>query len=86
MAHKGKATSDVSYNPEDPPEVYTNASVHTRLSEYTSAARSVHGPEYDPSTEDLDGEIIMRVGGGKKHGRFWLGDGVIDMASTPSLS
>jgi hypothetical protein len=79
-------TSDVSYNPEDPPEAYTNVTVHTRLSEYTSAARSVHGPEYDPSTEDLDGEIIMRVGGGKKHGRFWLGNGVIDMASTPSLS
>jgi hypothetical protein len=86
MAHKGKATSDVSYNPEDPPEAYTNASVHTRLSEYTSAARSVHGPEYDPSTEDLDGEIVMRVGGHKKHGRFWLGNGVIDTASTPSLS
>jgi hypothetical protein len=86
MAHKGKVTSDVSYNPEDPPEAYTNVTVHTRLSEYTSAARSVHGPEYDPSTEDLDGEIIMRVGGGKKHGRFWLGNGVIDMASTPSLS
>jgi hypothetical protein len=86
MAHKGKVTSDVSYNPEDPPEAYTNVTVHTRLSEYTSAARSVHGPEYDPSTEDLDGEIIMRVGAGKKHGRFWLGNGVIDMASTPSLS
>jgi hypothetical protein len=86
MAHKGKATSDVSYNPEDPPEAYTNASVHTHLSEYTSATRLVHGPKYDPSTEDLDGEIVMRVGGGKKQGRFWLGDGVIDMASTPSLS
>jgi hypothetical protein len=86
MAHNGKATSDVSYNPEDPPEAYTNASVHTRLSGYTSAARSVHGLEYDPSTEDLDGETVMRVGGGKKHGRFWLGDGVIDTASTLSLS
>jgi hypothetical protein len=50
MAHKGKATSDVSYNPEDPLGAYTNASVHTRLSEYTLAARSVHGPEYNAST------------------------------------
>jgi hypothetical protein len=50
MSHKGKTTSDISYNPEDPPEVYTNASVHTHLSEYTSVARSVHGPEYDVST------------------------------------
>jgi hypothetical protein len=86
MAHKGKAMSDISYNLEDPPEAYTNASIHTRFSEYTSTARSVHGPEYDPSTEDLDGEIVMRVGGCKKHGRFWLGDGIIDTASTPSLS
>ena len=28
----------------------------------------------------------MRAGQGKKHGRFWLGDGVIDTVSTPSLS
>jgi hypothetical protein len=27
----------------------------------------------------------MRVGGGKKHGRFWLGDGVIDATSTQSI-
>ena len=83
MSHKGKATSGVSYNPEDPPG---NPSIHTRISEYTSAAMSVHGPEYDPSTEDFDAEIVMRVGGGKKHGRYWLGDGVIDSTSTPSLS
>jgi hypothetical protein len=86
MAHKDKAMSDVSYNPEDPPEAYTNTSVHTRLSEYTSVARLVHGPEYDTSTQDLDAEIVMRVGGGKKHGQYWMGDGVIDMASTPFLS
>jgi hypothetical protein len=86
MAHKGKATSDVAYNPEDPPEAYTNASIHSRLGEYTSVARSIHGPEYDPSTHDLDGEIIMRVGQGKKHGWFWLGDGVLNTTSTPNLS
>jgi hypothetical protein len=86
MAHKGKATSDVSYNPEDPPEAYTNPSIHSRLTEYTSMAREVHGPDYDPSTHDLDAEVVMRVGGGKKHGWYWLGDGVIDTASTPTLS
>ena len=36
MAHKGKATSDIDYNPEDGPEAYSNATVHNRLSEYTS--------------------------------------------------
>ena len=86
MSHKGKATPAVSYNPEDPPKAYTNPSVHTRISEYMSATRSVHGPQYDPSTKDFDAEIIMRVDGGKKHGRYWLGDGIIDSTSTPSLS
>ena len=86
MAHKGKATSDVSYNPEDPPEAYSNPSVHTRISDYTSAARSIHGPDYDPSTQEIDAELVMRLGGGKKHGRLWIGDGVVDSASTPSLS
>ena len=86
MAHKGKATSGVDYNPEDPPESYTNATVHSRLSQYTEVAREVHGPEWDPSTEDIDGEIVMRVGGGKKHGRYWIADNTLDTASTPTLS
>ena len=85
MAHKGKATFDVDYNLEDGPETYNNATVHNRLSEYTSMAREVHGLEYNLSTEDLDGEVVMRVGGGKKHGRYWIGDGAIDSAATPSL-
>jgi hypothetical protein len=49
-AHKGKATSDVDYNPEDPPLAYINATIHNHLSQYTEMARAVHGPEYDPST------------------------------------
>jgi hypothetical protein len=36
MAHKGKATSDVTYNLDDGPEAYTNPAVHSRLSEYTT--------------------------------------------------
>jgi hypothetical protein len=86
LAHKGKATSDVDYNPEDPPSAYTNETIHSRLSEYTSMARTVHGPEYDPTTQDLDGEVVMRVGGGKKHGRYWIGDITLDTATTPTLS
>ena len=54
MSHKAKATSDVNYNPEDGPEAYSNGTIHSRLSEYTSMAREVHGSEYDPSTEELD--------------------------------
>jgi hypothetical protein len=60
--------------------------VHSRLSEYTSMVREVHEPEYDPRTEDLDGEVLMRVGGGKRHEQYWIGDGVIDSSSTTTLS
>jgi hypothetical protein len=86
MSHKGKATSDVNYNLEDGPEAYNNGTVHSRFSEYTSMAREVHGSEYDPSTEELDTEVVMRVGGGKKHGRYWTCDGAIDSHATPTLS
>jgi hypothetical protein len=48
MAHKGKVTSDVSYNLEDPPEAYSNPTVYTRINEYTSTTRSLHGDDYDP--------------------------------------
>jgi hypothetical protein len=86
LSHKGKATSSVSYNAEDGPEAYSNPSIYTRLNEYTSMAREVHGPEYDPTQEDLDAEIVMKVGGGKKHGQYWICDGAIDSSSTPTLS
>jgi hypothetical protein len=50
MAHKGKATSDISYNPKDPPKAYNNPSVYTRINEYTSMTRSLHGDDYNPSS------------------------------------
>ena len=28
----------------------------------------------------------MRVGGDKKHSRYWIGDSTLDTASTPTLS
>lgn len=87
MAHQGKATApDVQYSPEAPSTAYSNSSVHSRLAEYTSMGREIHGPEWDPTAQDLDGEVVMRVGGGKKHGRYWIGHGTLDTASTPTLS
>jgi hypothetical protein len=86
MAHKGKATSDVSYNPDDPPEAYNNPTAYTRISEYTSVTRTLHGDDYDLSSQDFDPDVVMRIGGDKKHGWYYLGDGLIDATSTPSLS
>jgi hypothetical protein len=86
MAHQGKATSTVDWHPEDPAESYTNEGVSEHHSQYTEMARAVHGPEYDPTTANLDGEIVMRVGEGKKHGWYWIGNSTLDSASTPTLS
>jgi hypothetical protein len=86
MAHKGKAMSDVTYNPEEGLEAYSNLAVYNHHSEYTAMAQEVHGPDYDPRTEDIDGDVLMRVGGGKMHGRYWIADRTIDSSSTPTLS
>jgi len=51
MAHKGKATApDTVYNPEDGPEAYSNTSIHSKLTDYASAARERHGEDFDPAT------------------------------------
>ena len=86
LAHKGKATSNVTYNLDDPPSTYSNPSVHSRIQAYTEMGRQVHGPDWDPSSQPFDGEVIMRAGGGKKHGRYYVGDDLVDTASTPTLS
>jgi hypothetical protein len=72
MVHKGKATSDVTYNPDDGPEAYNNLAIHSRLSEYNAMAKEVYGLDYDPSTEDIDRYVLMRVGGGNRHGQYVL--------------
>jgi len=86
MSHKGLASSDVSFNVDDPPEAYTNASVYDKVTAYAQVARQVHGPDYDPSTDDIDGDLVMRIGGDKKHGRYWIGNSVIDKSTTPILT
>ena len=87
LAHKGKATApEVTYNPADGPEVYTSASVHSKLSEYTSTARERHGEDFDPATQPLDTDLLMRLVGGKQHGRYWMADSTVDSASVPNLA
>jgi hypothetical protein len=54
MAHKGKAMSDITYNPDDGPEAYDNPAIYSCLHDYTAMAQEVHGPEYDPRTEQID--------------------------------
>jgi hypothetical protein len=87
LSKKGKATSNVTYNPpEDGADSYSSPTAYQRIREYTEMARQVHGSEYDPTVEDIDGEVLMRVGGGKKHGQYFISDSAIDPTTTPTLS
>jgi hypothetical protein len=53
---------------------------------WTHKSGLVHGPDYDPRSEEhLDPELVLRIGQGKKHGRFYIGDDILDKASTPPL-
>jgi hypothetical protein len=97
MAHKAKATSDVSYNVSDGPEAYSNPSFSWCIAKYTEACKQKYGEDYNPSEHDIckqkygedynpsehdiDTDIVMALRGGKKHGRLWIGDGIIDSSS-----
>jgi hypothetical protein len=84
LAHMGPTKVQHRVKPDAGPEAYTNSSVHTHLSSYTEASRLVHGPDYNPRSEEhLDLEPVMRIGQGKKHGQFYIGDDILDTASTP---
>jgi len=43
--------------------------VYAKIHQYTSAVQERHGLEYDVCTEPLDAEVIMRLGGSRKHDR-----------------
>jgi hypothetical protein len=47
--------------------------------------KEVHGLEYNLRTEDIDGDVLVRVGGGTRHERYCIADGAIDSYSTPTL-
>jgi hypothetical protein len=70
MAHKGKVTSNITYNLEDGPKAYNNLIVYSHLSEYAAMAKEVHELDYDPRIEDINRDVLMRLGGGKRHGRY----------------
>ncbi|CAO1940407.1 unnamed protein product, partial [Urochloa humidicola] len=86
LSHMGKASSDIRYNPEAGPEAYSNPMAHTRLATHTEMGKEKYGPDWDLSANPIDGDIVMRMGGGKKHGRYALGDSTLDPATTPTLS
>lgn len=86
LAHKGPATApDNVYNPADGADAYTNASAYQKLAEYITAARTRHGEAFDPATQPLDTDLRMRMGGGKRHDRYYMANSAIDSATVPTL-
>ena len=87
LAHKGKATAESTiYDPAEGPEVYTNANVYNKLARYTAAGLERHGPTFDPTTDPLDTDLMMRVGGGKQHSRYFITNSAIEPSSVQTLS
>ena len=85
-AHKGRADDPNNvYSPADEAEAYTNPSAYEKMTEYTSHARARHGDDFDPATEPLDIEILMRAGGGKQHGWYYMAHNAIDPTTVPTL-
>jgi hypothetical protein len=73
LAHKGRATAESTvYDPMEGPEAYPNPNVYDKLAKYTTAGLERHGPMFDPTTAPLDTDLVMRVGGGKQHGRYFI--------------
>jgi len=86
MGHQTKYSTAARYDPAAPTSSYSNPSVHARLIQYIETTKKVCGPEYDPAAHDIDGEVVMRVGGGKVRGRYMIGHASLDYSKVPSLS
>ncbi|KAK1652153.1 hypothetical protein QYE76_069958 [Lolium multiflorum] len=52
---------------------------------YRSKFKDKHGEDADPTTEEFDVEVAVLAGQGKKGGRLWIADGLVDPRTIPSL-
>jgi hypothetical protein len=86
LSHQGKAIdSENVYDLARGPDAITNQNVYDKVVQYIKVVRTCHGADYDPSTEPLDMDILMRMGGGKQHDKYFIAHSVIDPAIVPSL-
>jgi len=68
LSKKGKTTTDITYSPDDPPEAYTNSTIHSQISSYCDSAHAIHGPDFGPYNEAISGEAAMRAGEASRMG------------------
>jgi hypothetical protein len=86
LSHQGKVTDPENvYDPTRGPDAITNQNVYDKVVQYTEAVRTRHGADYDPSTEPLDTDVLMRTGGEKQHDQYIIAHSVIDLATVSSL-
>jgi hypothetical protein len=86
LSHQDKATDrDNVYDPVKGADAFTNPNAYEKVVQYTEAVRRCHGDAYDLATEPLDMNVLMRTGGGKQHGRYFLAHSIIDPATVPTL-
>jgi hypothetical protein len=86
LSHQGKATNpDNVYDPAKGVDAFTNPNAYEKVVQYTEAVCRRHGDTYDPATEPLNTDVLMRMGGGKQHDRYFLAHSVIDPATVPTL-
>jgi hypothetical protein len=71
---------------DDPPEAYSNLTIQSRITRYVTTAREVRGPDFDPVTEPLDGESVVRSGERRMHGRYHVGDSPLVPSAIPTLA
>jgi hypothetical protein len=65
--------------------MWINEQAETQCNAYVSKFKQIHGESSQPETEDFDVEAAVLAGEGMKHGRLWIGDGVVDPRSIPGL-
>lgn len=58
--------------------IYNRTWVSLKQEAYAEAYVLLHGPESDWRSSPIDGIAMHKAGGGKKHGRFIIVDGLID--------
>jgi hypothetical protein len=65
---------------------YTNPTIQPRIVKYTTVARQVRGPDFDPVREPLDPESVVRIGESRKHGRYFVGNSLLVPRDVSTLS
>jgi hypothetical protein len=66
--------------------VYTNPNVYDKLAKYIAVGLERHGLTFNPTTDPLDTDLVMRVGRGKQHDRYFIANSTIEPSYVQTLS